>query len=299
MNTMGKILVIINLVFALMTGGFLAMDFATRTNWRTEYEKLKEELTVSRNNTGTLQATTEMVVGKLKKEESRAKGLEKTLDQERRKHQQELEEVRGDLAKTKGQTDKTDLTSMIISAELEKLRLENKGLLDVISKRDKQIVQLNDDRNKFLDQVTQALNDTKQYADRSEALLERVRELEKWKANAQVTAAGGGTAGPAGPAIRDQGQANPPPAYVRGKVEKVDPVDRTLVQIDLGTDAGLSINNTLDVYRLSPRPEYLGMLRIVNAGHHTAIGRLLPSRTGSRSEVRAGDEVASSIQPPR
>jgi hypothetical protein len=297
MNTMGKILVIINLLFALMTGGFLAVDFATRTNWRNEYDKLKEELTVSKDNTGTLQATARLVVEKLKKEEDRARDLEKKLDKERTKFKNDLALAQGDLDKIKNQTESGDIKSMVLLAEAEKLRAENKGLLEVISKRDKTIVELNNDRNKFLDQVTQAIADAKQYQDRTEALLERVRELEILKAKSQV-ASGTGTAGPA--AVRDSSQANPPPAYVRGKVEKVDPVDRGLVQIDLGTDSGLAVNNTLDVYRLSPRPEYLGMLRIVNAGHHTAIGRLLPSRAGaSRSEVRAGDEVASSIQPPR
>ena len=41
MNTIGKILVVLNLVFALVVGGFLVIDFATRTNWKTAYESLK------------------------------------------------------------------------------------------------------------------------------------------------------------------------------------------------------------------------------------------------------------------
>ena len=34
MNTLGKLLVIVNLLFALATGGFLAVDFASRTQWK-------------------------------------------------------------------------------------------------------------------------------------------------------------------------------------------------------------------------------------------------------------------------
>src|SRR4051812_17439051 len=45
MNTIGKILVILNFIFALVVGGFLVIDFATRTNWKGEYDKLKREIT--------------------------------------------------------------------------------------------------------------------------------------------------------------------------------------------------------------------------------------------------------------
>jgi len=299
MNTVGKILVICNLVFALITGGFLAVDFATRTNWRNEYDKLKDELTVSRENTSTLQATTRMVVDKLRKEEARAKGLEKTLDQERQKFKSDVELANVDALKQKGLTEKADITQMAQFGEAERLRAENKALLKVVGERDKAIIALQDDKNKALDQVTQAINDMQQYAERATSLAERVQELERWKAKAQVAAASG-SAPTAALTIRDANQPNPPPAYVRGKIEKVMPDDKTLVQINLGTDAGVANNITLDVYRLTPEPKYLGTLRVVNAFAHSAIGRVLPSRAGGpRLEVRAGDEVASSPLPPR
>src|SRR5690349_10280180 len=38
MNTIGKTLVILNLVFAVVTGGLLAIDFTYRNNWREEAE---------------------------------------------------------------------------------------------------------------------------------------------------------------------------------------------------------------------------------------------------------------------
>jgi hypothetical protein len=297
MNTMGKILVIINLLFALVTGGFLAVDFATRSNWRQAYESLAEEMKVSRSNTDTLHATAALVAEKLKKAENRSQDLEKQLGRERLTHKKELEVARGDAIRAKDQSDKIDVTGMIKMGENERLRSENKALLKVIQERDQTIVKLNDDRNKAIDQVTQALNERNGALERSESLMERVRELEKWKAQNLVNASGPSTPG----SVRNSNQPNPPPAYVHGKVEKVDPTDRYLLQINLGTDAGLAVNQTLDVFHLSPRPEYLGMLRIVDAGNHTAIGRLIPSRLGggARSEVRPGDEVASSIQPPR
>src|SRR5207302_7017497 len=51
MNTIGKILVVLNLIFALVVGGFLVFDFATRTNWKTSFESLKHEMEVAKTQT--------------------------------------------------------------------------------------------------------------------------------------------------------------------------------------------------------------------------------------------------------
>ena len=50
MNTLGKLLVIVNLLFALATGGFLAVDFASRTEWKAVADARGEELDVIRKN---------------------------------------------------------------------------------------------------------------------------------------------------------------------------------------------------------------------------------------------------------
>jgi len=62
---------------------------------------------------------------------------------------------------------------------------------------------------------------------------------------------------------------NPPSASVRGKVQEVLP-GQNLVKINLGSDMGVNENNTLEVFRLQPKAEYLGRLRIVEAHHRVA-----------------------------
>ena len=54
MNTMGKILVIINFLFALVIGGFMVIDFARRTNWKAAFDNADAQLRIARNNTDTL-----------------------------------------------------------------------------------------------------------------------------------------------------------------------------------------------------------------------------------------------------
>jgi hypothetical protein len=304
MNTMGKILVFINLLFALVTGGFLAVYFATTTNWKKGLEDRDNELKVAVANNRTLHDSMKVTVEKLKKEEQRAKDLEKQLDRDKREHKQALELAKLDVEKMRDQTVKTAdgvvhplLGSLTATGELERMRSENKALLKVIQEREQKIVDLNTKMNAALDRSHEALQAVEQERQRSESLLMRVQEMEKAKA-AAVVAASGGVAAPGAPgAVRSPTQLNPPPAYVHGTVEKIDPEDHSLLQISVGTDAGLDINHTLQVFRLRPRPDYLGTIRIVNASPHKALGRLLPRPGMARADIRPGDEVASSIQP--
>jgi hypothetical protein len=298
---MGKILVFINLLFALITGGFLAVDFATRTNWRQAYEALAAEQKVSRVNNEELHNTVQVVAEKLKKEEDRVKDLEKQLATEKTKGQTVLKDARSDADKNKLQAEGADVAHALAAGELATLKKETENLTKLVRQREQTIVKINAERNAAQDRMDQALHERDAAIVRSETILERLREVEKKLAAERVAGAGGGGTGPAAPsAVRNPNQPNPPPAYVRGKIEKVNAEDPSLVQLDVGTDSGLATGNTLEVYRLSPRPAYLGMVRIVNADHHTAVGRMVPAGAGAgRREVRPGDEVASSIQPPR
>ena len=64
MNTVGKILVILNFVFALVVGGFLAIDFATRTNWHKAYKALETEVKTQNASRGSSQEVAGAVVAK-------------------------------------------------------------------------------------------------------------------------------------------------------------------------------------------------------------------------------------------
>jgi hypothetical protein len=94
----------------------------------------------------------------------------------------------------------------------------------------------------------------------------------------------------ANPIVRTEFQV--PTAEVNGKIEKFD---GDLVQINVGADAGLAKNHTLEVYRLTPEAKYLGMIRIVEVGAKSSVGRLVPAGNTARPELRVGDLVASRL----
>jgi hypothetical protein len=297
MNTMGKILVFLVLLLALALGGFLAVDVATRQNWHEAFESQKRELSVARANEDTLQNTVASVTEKLKTAEERVKALEKDMAKATAALKTRDTEAKADLSTAEMKTKKADFMAELHGGEMDRLKKENKALLKVVQDRDQTIVKLNEERNKAQDKMYQAINDAQAAQRRTESVLDRNRELEIKLAKFRVAGAGG--AGPT-PAVKSPDQPNPPSAYVRGKVTKVDTEDPSLIVINVGTDNGVATGQTLDVYRLSPEPQYVGMLRIMNADHHQSIARMIASRTGgARREVRRGDEVASSIQPPR
>jgi hypothetical protein len=84
--------------------------------------------------------------------------------------------------------------------------------------------------------------------------------------------------------------AKGPPAGVEGEVKKVE---GGLVQISVGSDAGLAKGHTLEVFRLRPAPKYLGQVRIVEVKPTEAVGKVVGRPLG---EIQKGDRVASRIK---
>jgi exonuclease VII small subunit len=77
------------------------------------------------------------------------------------------------------------------------------------------------------------------------------------------------------------------PGGTEGSVKAIDP-KTGLVTIDLGANAGIRKGDMLEVFRLKPRPLYLGRLRIVEVSATEAIGR--PVKPAS---IQVGDRVCT------
>jgi hypothetical protein len=295
MNTMGKILVILNLLFALVTGAFLAFDFATRTNWKRAYDDLEAEMKVSRTNVDTQGETRRVALTKLQDALARLDATQKALEEQKKKAVKDLAEAHGEMQSADQDKVKSEILQKAQVGELGRLQAEIKSLSKALQERDQTIVTLNQEKSKALDNLLTAVAEKEAAISRSESLLDQNRELSKKLATTQV--AGGAKAG-AGAPMAKEGQPNPPPTYVRAKVEKVDPESPTVGQIDAGSDEGLAEGQTLEAYRLGKASDYLGSFLILRVNHHKAVGRLLPPRAGEpRRELKVGDEVASSIGP--
>jgi hypothetical protein len=82
---------------------------------------------------------------------------------------------------------------------------------------------------------------------------------------------------------------NPPAFAVDGKVMEVR---EGLVEISIGSDAGLAKGNTLDLFRLTPKSQYLGMIRLITVEPTKSVGQIVGKSAGA---PQRGDNVASKI----
>ncbi len=282
MNIVGKILVVLVLLLAFVVGGFQVIDFATRTNWKTAHETRVAELRAAYTSLETWQETARQLDREIKKIRAAKETTESSTIRDSSEHKAEILLLNEKIAKLEEARQRAELAMKEAQVNLDRAVTLNADRKKTIDERDAKILALfkdNDDfKNKWLAEQARADNiDT-----RNLELLERNRQLEQLLA--QKEALGGTTV-----ASKDPNAPNPPQRFVKGKIQKVDAEGRIL--IDVGLDDGVKEGHTLEVYRLQPRPEYLGMLRILDAHNRESIARLV----GRGKMLVQGDQVASTI----
>ena len=288
MNTVGKILVILNFLFAVIVGAFLIVDVATRSQWKDKYFELLKEANLSAASSDVTRRVTGFVVRD-------NKDLQLALEQsgQKLKDQEEIAKAMKvnhevEIADRDNKLKDADLSLKQALVAKQRLTDEIAVLNSSIKEREALIVQLQTSAKTFRLQAQQFEAQSKTRQLQNEGLLEQLREVnlalhrkETGISSDRMT-------------IRNPNEPNPPPVKIDGKIERVE---GNLVQLTLGTDHGLKEENTLDVYRLLPNPQYLGMVRIVDARHHTSVGRLIPTGTAAaKMQVREGDLVTSKFK---
>jgi hypothetical protein len=287
MNYIGKTLVILNFVFALVVAGFLVFFYGTRTNWQDQYAKLQKEMEVSKLTVDAESRTLGSLSNENKKYQQERDTARQEVTDEQAKNVAQRASYEAKLRDAELRVTDTQLAMQKLLAENERFNKENQGLLAVIKQRDETIVNQQADivkyRNNFVAEESARKNSDERLAQALERNAEMERELVK------KTTGGGAEGAPV------RGKANPPTVYVEGKIEAIHAQDTGLIQLNVGSDKGLKQNQTLEVYRLEPEPKYLGMIRIVDVTPHNAVGRLERTGTANRTPLRVGDTVASSL----
>jgi hypothetical protein len=293
MTTLGKILVFLVFVAALALGGLMIYVSRTAPNWNEAVQERDKYITVLKANAVAESQTRDKWIKEYEKMKQLldAKAIEANAVQLRL--QAQLEDNTNQRKKAEKQQELSDLNHKQAQLEAERLQQELKFELKVVEEREQTIAKLQSELVKAINETQAAKNAAETLAARNNSLIEKLRELETVNAKlrepkdqAKLTAR-----------VTDPNYTNPPPVYVKGTVEEVDSVDKKLVTISVGSDNGVKKDMTLEVFRMSPKAEYLGRLLIVDANYRTAVGRLLP-QAGSSAQVtlRPGDEVASKLR---
>jgi len=85
------------------------------------------------------------------------------------------------------------------------------------------------------------------------------------------------------------------PPTVRGQISRVDAQNRA-VEISIGSDDGLVPGHELFVYRVSPRAEFLGKIKIITVDPDQSVARVIGSTVNGK-KLKEGDIVSSTIRP--
>jgi hypothetical protein len=283
MTFVGKILVIVIVLFSLLFMGISTVAFSTARNWmaHTRVEQKKAEELKKKLNDAQAAA------------EAAKKGLE---------------DAKNDF----------DVRTKQLNVQINTLKDEQKRNLDQYTAARSQLVAAQETAKSTLVEVEARREQTNQLRVQESAvekqanefklhqadLTDRIRELERGldtatKNNADLRERVAKYSvllrqnGLSDDISQIKGLESPPP--VMGEVKRVDSSNRR-IEVTIGADDGLVAGHELFIYRVKPRPEYLGKLAIVAVDPDQAVGKVV-GNTYQGKKIKEGDIVSSTIKP--
>jgi hypothetical protein len=286
MTFVGKILVFFVLLLSLVLGGLIVADYTTRTHWAAGVKDRDDKIQVLTASLRAYQAEAENTATAANARIAELNGQLKKVRDDLADEKKVTAGLYDELAQAKNLTARSDAVQGSATVEIQKSRADldqMRATLQAEINRNNELVKAaNQSRDeKVAAQI--ALEAVKGTNVRLEAQLRQMAEdVAKLKA------------GPTGGSALAQNAKNPPPENVEGLIERVD--RGGLMQLSIGSDAGLAKGQTLDAFRLGPaasQSRYLGSVRIVEVTPNSAVAE--PVRRMSDTP-KPGDRVASTLR---
>ncbi|MBT4866586.1 MAG: hypothetical protein HON53_15900 [Planctomycetaceae bacterium] len=284
MTFVGKVLVVVQVVFSVCFMAFAGAVFMAQSNWKDKHDKLADKSAQQQTQLNTelkeLKATNDLLV----KSENAANTKVDTLTAQVSGLTQEVTDLKTDLKEEQD----ANISEQAVAARYTK-EAEFRG--DEASSQRKRNETLLDARGELVAMV-QKLEDEKFTREKELAkLIEKhtVVLLEK-KAYETIIAANGLSTDP-----RDYLDKKSPPPVVQGLVLTTRRGKRSgseFIKISLGSDDGLLEGHDLYVYR-DKEGKYLGKITIIHTDPDEAVGMLVTNaRNGS---IQRGDNVKTKL----
>ncbi len=284
MTYVGKILVIVIMIFAI---GFLflsTMIFMTERDWKKEVDRLKGEQS--------------KLTGALTEQKGIKTQLENDLIAAEKARAGQVKDLEAQIANLNQETTtrQTEITAQ---------RKEIETSLQSTSSAQQQAEAKDAETSKIREQLRAIQNEANAYKLQQMELKDKIRELELEKEAAErnnkklrddnltyqeIIRSNGLNADPGYYQRRDR-----PLPVVDGEILKADNQNRRY-QISVGKDDGIEPPDELYVYRTKPKPEYLGVLRVQIADSDQAVATLVGS-TVQGKKIQEGDIVSTTIRP--
>jgi vacuolar-type H+-ATPase subunit I/STV1 len=282
MTFVGKILVILIMAFSLVFLGVSTVVFTTAANWKAKSQEL---------TTKTAELTKSLASAKAQL--AQAETQLKTAQDEHKKQIAEKDKRIADLGK---QTQDAEGEMAQARSQLEVAQRNAQSALNEATTRKGEIDVLNETLSKAQTQANE-------FNAQNIELKDNIRVLERSKAAAEQNAKDLRTyTAKVSAFLRKKGiplenvdrlDPNSVPPAVEGLVKELNLTKRSM-EITIGSDDGLAAGQELYVFRVQPRAEYIGKVKIVTVYPDKAVADII-GNTVNGKKVQEGDIVSSTF----
>jgi len=284
MTFVGKILVIVIMVFALFFLAVSTMVFTTEKNWKDEATKQKTSVTKLQTDINALKAQitareTDLANAK-KAHETDRDAFKKAID----RVEDETKQARTQLAAQIKSVETAQENVKAAQGEAADRVKEATTLREQVTGLQKEANDLKLRQTELNDLIRTLQRDNDVANSNNVELRRRVAaytgELRRLGRSTDVN--------------QLQGGVSTPKNDVEGEVTKVDARNSRL-ELSIGADDGLAVGNEMDIYRLKPTPEYIGRVRIEAVDNDHSVGRVV-GNTVRGIKIKEHDIVSTKIR---
>ena len=281
MTFVGKILVILIMAFSLVFLGVSTVVFTTATNWKDKSTKQADEIKKVTGQLNDAKAKATSAEGELKKAQDEHGNQIKERENRLATLDKSVKEAQDEMTQARLALETAQKNAQVALAEAT----ARKGEIDVL-----------------IETLTKAQTQANQFSTQNIELTDQIRILQREKATAEQNAKdlrdfNGRVIAylrskdiPLENIAKMDPKSVPPP--VEGKVMELNATARSM-EISIGSNDGLNTGQELFVYRLQPRPDFIGRVKIVSVEPQLAIAEVIGSPSGKK--VQEGDIVSSTL----
>jgi hypothetical protein len=288
MGAVGKTLVFINLVFSLIVAALIVTVYMSQTRWAAELKKSEANNQVLVASNQAFQEQLLQVQKAAADEVAAASAARKKAEDERDFQAGMVKEKDAQILQMKTRGNAGEALTTASQVEATRRQADTEKLRETLKKEQDENARLVNSENKMRERAVAAEIQFRAASERADRMEKEMQRLAQDNARLKANVGGGAVA------RRGGTERNPPPENVEGLIKAYDPASG-LVTITIGTDAGVTKGNTMEVFRIASvasQSKYLGTIRIVEAGHNYAVGQPVGRML---APPQAGDRVASRI----
>jgi hypothetical protein len=283
MTFVGKILVIVIMAFALLFLGISTVVFTTAMNWKIETEKQRAEVQKQQGKNRDLGEKVKAAENELAAAKKSHELAKKELDNRIAALEADTERLDGELTQSRTALETAQQNAKSALEEAASRKAETDLLREQKSAVEKQANEYKIRQTELYDQIRILTRERDVAKKNNEDLRDRVAKFSTLLRQKGLS----------DDISQVKGLESPP--VVHGEVLRVDAQNKR-VELSIGSDDGLVPGHELYLYRVKPRPQFLGKITVISTDPDQAVGRVIgPTINGMK--IQEGDLVSSTIRP--